>query len=462
MRDGAVAPSPGGSSPRRRAGLPARACALHVFAGIPALVAVVTVSGGDPSLVRHGALAANLLLGLGVLATRRPQGRPVARVSASVALGGAFLTYLVGATLWAQVAEGGLGTSPQLRAVASLVAWLLPALCVFVVTERAADLGAFARVLRRSLAVVSLSVYACAAGAQVGIRVGEALVGAAGGYGRYFGPVGDQVGFVSLLGVFLAMVYRRWRWCALHAGAVLLTGTRAATVSLLVGTGLMLVSGLAASGSRVRRSTLRAALVLTAIVAVLAVSPLGNGLRERWLDREVLRAGVSARTTAYALALEAVSLRPLLGAGYGRFTEVAWTLGAAHAFESFNAVHIATAANQYLQVLVDGGVLGLLAFAAFVAAVARDAWALRRLPPGAARSFCEALSVWAAALLIGFQSGAWILPTSLIALYFFAVVALLARARLLLAAVPTTPAVTRRAAAVAGRMPREHVGVAAA
>lgn len=167
-------------------------------------------------------------------------------------------------------------------------------------------------------------------------------------------------------------------------GAALVSGSRGGAVALLV-TLVAMALGSLASGARSRLRATR--LLLAAVLIVLTASWIGRdvlyGTVER-LAEEVRRPGESVRVRVWGDALLLWSQFPLRGTGldtFGVAFPAVRTVRAPVVFEH--------AESDWIQLLTDTGVLGLLLAVTAVGAVARVL--LRRRPQGIALAGLVAL-----------------------------------------------------------------------
>jgi O-antigen ligase/Flp pilus assembly protein TadD len=165
-------------------------------------------------------------------------------------------------------------------------------------------------------------------------------------------------------------------YCALLLAGIGATGTRSAILGLAAGT--LTVIGLTWGQRSTRRGRALAAsatlLMMGALTALLLFSPIGSRITAE-LDNPlgedtgedtafVIEPTTDPRLALYAIALEAVRARPLLGYGPDNF------VAAVPAFRTDNEPYairqsLATSAHSWLtQVATSSGLLGLIAFLA--------------------------------------------------------------------------------------------------
>ncbi len=252
-----------------------------------------------------------------------------------------------------------------------------------------------------------------------GITFGEVIQYTEGGV-RYFGPLGDQVGFVLLFFIYKTFLDRHIIGLLFLTGALLASGTRGAIVSLLIG---LVVMGWS------RREII--SLTTKRVFGVIAVLAVFGSLMILFNvgDLRTRSTGSLDSTTLFQRFLTAkLAFRvwwdhPFIGVGYTGFRYVASDYGAFRLFaENFSSspVHmlapafIATAGNQYLQVATDGGIVALVSFIWMATMCLRTLKSATRYPEQGIHNLCLAGYIWLVSLLIGNQTAAWMLPASLI------------------------------------------------
>lgn len=114
------------------------------------------------------------------------------------------------------------------------------------------------------------------------------------------------------------------------------------------------------------------------LLGILLVG-LGPGVRERAASVLDVRANVG-RTQIWRANLDMVRERPLLGWGYGNYKRFRAPYYARYP-EADTTAH---AHNDFLQMLVDGGVVGLAAFVFLFSVVVREGWRIHARLPAAA------------------------------------------------------------------------------
>lgn len=252
-------------------------------------------------------------------------------------------------------------------------------------------------------------------GASHGIIIGE-VQGTERGAVRYFGPVGDSVGFVLLLGYLLALCFGSLAGAAAFLGAILLTAGLGAIFATALGSGFFLLAARRAPafGAAIRRGAwLLPVLLLAGVIAGLAFArPLFGPLLDRVGTGGYASSG-SQRLDSARVAGAMILDNPLLGVGYMGYQRALDRYGGKKFFDlSKLDGATANANNQVLQTLTDGGVPGLVAFVGLIFCAGRCFLriAARRDAPFFSAVYLGAF-LWLLALLFGDLAAVWLLPS---------------------------------------------------
>ena len=272
------------------------------------------------------------------------------------------------------------------------------------------------------LAVIQVVNYV---GAPRGFIIGE-VQGIERGELRFFGPVGDSIGSVLLLGYAIALCRARLAGAALALGGILLTAGFGAMLSASVATALFLL--FAARSIAVREfleKNLRVLPVLgiVCIVAALcAAQPIARMLRERVGSGSYSNSGAQRLANA-SLAFAMIERHPLFGVGFMGYQAALPRFGGAKYFDLDHPDGgTANANNQILQSLCDGGVAGFVAFALLVAVAARLCWRIAaRSEDRFVQAFFLGALVWLLAQLLGNQGAVWLIPSSYVTRFLWIV-----------------------------------------
>ena len=335
-----------------------------------------------------------------------------------LALGGYLAVNLL-ATLLAGIKFGEPQLVRCMTALARFVSELLviPIIAQFVQTLPQAKLCI--RVLLGTLAVVAAIQFVNYFGAGQGFIIGE-VQGAERGELRYFGPVGDSVGMVLLLGYLASLCFAKIGAATLFVGGMLLTGGVGVILALIVGTGLFLLVGTRSISVREFARPKVFLLPLVAFCGLLALCVFSKSLTKTLYDR--LSTGSFAQSGAQrgvSAQLAAVMIldNPFFGVGYMGYESALGRYGGGRYFDLEKPDGATANSNsQILQALSDAGLFGLLAFAAviFTAASLFLRLALRSEDHLLATFFLAAF-LWLLSQLLGNLAAVWLNPSSFVA-----------------------------------------------
>lgn len=240
---------------------------------------------------------------------------------------------------------------------------------------------------------------------------------------RGFSGFGEVMAVATPIFGALALTVRNWRRAALCgataliAWLVILQGyQRAPIVGVTAGLSLLGIGVLALRGCRPqswrRAGLLLASLILVALAQLVISSPAPGELTmvQRLQTTSLSDDNTSVRILYWGVGLEMFRAHPLLGVGANNY-EVAFS----SARERFSATHPDSALvgmneqlltqyahNEYVQILAELGLIGILLFSALCLLLARTFWhALRR-----ARRPLPALGAGAGLLAFAVSSGA--------------------------------------------------------
>ena len=333
------------------------------------------------------------------------------------------LAFYLSVNLLASLGAGlKFGEAALLGSLTSWARFIAEALVIVIISQTihtAAQAKRVLRILLGTLVLLAAIQFLNCFGASHGFVIGE-VQGLERGEPRYFGPVGDSVGMVLLLGYLAALCFSSITGAAFFLGGILLTAGLGAVVATCVGTALFFFFGLRTTAVREFALRLLVLLPLLALAALVSLSlftdSLGTTLRDRLATGNYLQSG-DQRGASTKLASAMILDNPLLGVGYmGYQRALAQYGGDAY----FDLQHLdggtANANNQIFQALTDGGIVGLLAFAVFIAVAAR---LFLRL---AARSEDRFLStyylaafLWLLTQVFGNLAAVWLNPASFVA-----------------------------------------------
>ncbi|MEA3213640.1 MAG: O-Antigen ligase [Chthoniobacter sp.] len=279
---------------------------------------------------------------------------------------------------------------------------------------------------RRCVGIVLLTLGALATiqfinffGARHGLIIGE-VQGTERDALRYFGPVGDSIGSVLLLGYLCALCFSSALGAGAFLGGILLTAGLGAIFSAGIGTVIFVCFGVRASAIRAafsRSFWLLPALGFLALVAVVTVGkPLSRTLLDRLGQGNYANSG-RQRMASVRLAGAMIADNPLTGVGYMGYEPALARYGGEKFFQLAHPDGAtANANNQFLQSLTDAGLPGLLAFGWLIVAAAR---LLRELAAQTGDRFLATFYLgaflWLLAQVFGNLAAAWLIPSSYVA-----------------------------------------------
>ena len=333
------------------------------------------------------------------------------------------LGFYLSVNLFTSLAAGiKFGETALLGSLTSWARFVAEALVIVIISQTIQTSAQAKRVLRillGTLVLLAVIQFVNCFGASHGFVIGE-VQGLERGEPRYFGPVGDAVAMVLLLGYLVALCLASVTGAALFLGGILLTAGLGAAVATCVATALFLFFGLrttAVRDSALRRLSLLPLLALAALVGLsLFTNSLDTTLRDRLTSGDYLDSG-AGRAASAKFGVAMILDNPLLGVGYMGYERALERYGGDAYFDLEHPDGgMANANNQILQALTDGGTVGLLAFAVLITVAAR---LFLRV---AARSDDRFLStyylaafLWLLTQVFANQAAVWLNPASFIA-----------------------------------------------
>ena len=328
-----------------------------------------------------------------------------------------FCATLVTATMVAYIR---FGPAIFARESISLLRFLSQVLLFFLIVgsiRTGSELLRSAKLLSVLGYLVATSVYVQFVLLQMGIQVGN-VYSVYGSPLRLTGVIGDPGQIVIFL---LFFVYRHLllaRGSLLHLagsafllGSCFLTGSRGPLLAGIIGVLILFFLAYRRDGLKVRWACVLL-LVLTILFAVLDT----GAIRTRFMSTELLSFGLGQRLTSMGIAARVFIDHPVFGAGFSGLPLVAEQYRPEVAFRKsigyYSPVFTSTAYNQYLQILVNAGLLGLAAFLWFLFRSLRVLKNATNLAPEPLKSFLGAGYFWLLMLLLGLHTDCWLLPTS--------------------------------------------------
>lgn len=351
----------------------------------------------------------------------------------------AFAAYLV-VNLLATLASGvKFADAPVFRGISALLRLASEFALVPILAQTVTSLAVARRcagIVLGTLGILALIQFVNFFGASHGIIIGE-VQGIERGEVRYFGPVGDSVGSVLLLGYLYSLCASSVVGAGVFLGGIVLTAGLGAVFSAGIGTVVFLFFGLRASAARAFFARYFWLLPVLAFAGAVGVVVAGPALSKTLIERVAgggYAASASQRVASGSLAVKMIEENPLSGVGFMGYESALARYGGDREFD-LNHPDGATgnANNQFLQTLADAGVPGLLVFGTlmlFAARLLRDLGA-----QGDDRflaTFFLGAYVWLLAQILGNQAAVWLVPGSYVARFLWIVLGVgVAVARLL-------------------------------
>lgn len=329
---------------------------------------------------------------------------------------GVYLAVNLISTLVAGIKFGQLGFAGSAIALArfSLELLVIPILAHAI--KNSSDARFCLRIVLGTLVVLAGIQFFNYAGAGYGLVIGE-VQGLERGEARYFGPLGDSVGVVLLLGYLASLCFASLAGTALFLGGIVLTAGLGAVLAAGVGTILFFLFGTRTDAVRKfirQRLWLIPVLALVALLALTVFArPMGKTLLDRLTTGNYAHSGAQ-RGMSIKLAGPMILDNPFLGVGYMGYEQALARYGGEKYFElGIPDGATANANNQILQSLTDSGIFGLLAFAALVVCAARLFLRIAtRSEDRFLRTFYLAAFLWLLAQVFGNQTAVWLNPSS--------------------------------------------------
>lgn len=263
-------------------------------------------------------------------------------------------------------------------------------------------LDQMSRTLRVVGFVIAASIYADVVLFAFGMPFGDVQTTSVGT--RYFGPIGDQVGFILPFFIFREVQARRLLPATFLGIPVLATGTRGALASLAVGLVVFWYRRYRQGGTSGREVS--AFGLLLAVLGAAFLLDLGAMLT-RIINSDQLGLGWDHRTSCFALAFQVFIENPIFGAGFSGF------LTRLPSYYAPDFVHATF--NQLLRVATDSGVVGIGVFGWMLYSVHRLLSNAIERTSGHPRELLQAGQLWLVSLALGNQTASWLLPGSVIA-----------------------------------------------
>jgi hypothetical protein len=312
-------------------------------------------------------------------------------------------------------AEAGVFEKEAISLGRLCVQAIIVPLCAVGLTDNKEISNAWRMLVLMSYIATATVIISYALWVLFGFQFGEIQI-----YGvpRYFGPIGDQAGFMCVLAMLRLLLARKPLLAIFPVVATLLTGTRGAI-------GMLVVSIVVLSIVDRRVFTAKALLTAGCAVFVSGLSWLAFGFVfgedvfasfERFQDISE-DTSFQQRQFAIQASFEAFLSSPLYGLGFTglrhSFADYSWAAPTGLSMQNIELA-LQTSNNQILQILVDAGLVGLVCYAVLMKSSLMLLWQTSERADFSCRPFAKAVWVWVVALLIGNQSTSWLVPNSFI------------------------------------------------
>ena len=397
----------------------------YVAAALPALWLIQAVVLGNPYVfVAVGPVEFTLVdvvliflftkTGLSIILKREFIADRPLYLAAAVFLGVQFLASL------ASVAHfGNLQMTRSITSLARFIAELAIAPVLAQSIKTTPQARRCAQIVLGTLLILGVIQFINFFGASRGIIIGE-VQGIERGEQRYFGPVGDSVGFVLLLGYIFYLCAWKPGGVFLFGGGIVLTAGIGAMFGTGVATILFLIFGI--QGDAVKTFTRKYLWMLPMLLFCVAVASatVGQTMAKTLIDRFTHgKVGRSAelRMVSTKFAARVILDNPVFGVGFMGFANALPSYGARQYFDlSKPDGGRANANNQFLQSLCDAGMIGLFATGVLITAMASSfRRAETRSDDPLLRTMFRASFIWLLALVFGNQAAVWLIPSSYVA-----------------------------------------------
>ncbi len=260
-------------------------------------------------------------------------------------------------------------------------------------------------------------------GASHGFTIGE-VQGIERGEVRYFGPMGDSVGSILLLGYLYSLCASSLLGAAASLGGIMLTAGLGALFSTGVGTLIFVFFGMRATAARAflsRYFWLLPALAFAGLVAVVTIGkPLSKTLVER-VTGGAYSNSADQRVASGRLGVAMILDNPMTGVGYTGYQWALGRYGGERAYDlALSSGATTNANNQLIQTMTDAGLPGLLAFVWLMFCAARLLHGLGvQSHDRFLAIFYLAGFLWLLTQVLGNQAAVWLVPSSYVARFLW-------------------------------------------
>ena len=270
-----------------------------------------------------------------------------------------------------------------------------------------------------------------------GIQFGDVQYSLSTDSVRFFGVIGDSIGFIVTLFCFQQLITGQLILAFLNAFVVVLSATRGAVISLVIGSLVVFITQKNKNrfGIRPKQFVFYIIFIFISLLLISYSSSFGSifesiinassSVTDRFTSKESAF-GFLQRELSISLAFEVFVNNFFTGVGYTGFRFIA------PQYENYNYIPnfidasnaVATTNNQYLQFATDAGIFGLLIFIILMASSLKLLKQSGKQVSPELGSYFMAGRIWLWSQLIGNQGTSWMLPSSLIGLILWIILAI--------------------------------------
>ena len=234
------------------------------------------------------------------------------------------------------------------------------------------------------------------------------------GVTRFFGPLGDPVGWIIVYFILDSFVKKKKVGLVIHSFALLLTGTRGAIISALVG--ILWVYAFyfffidkKLKGMFALKGLLKSGLVLAVIMVLLLATIVGKEALSRFTNPELYHSGYTQRTSAAEMGLVVFADNPVTGVGFGGFKDLAFKYKFYNLFGTAEGVErgFFSTNNQLIQIATDAGVIGLTIFLSWLVSLFRNLGATIKYATNNDAIQLLIFQCFLIAIIVGNQTAVW-------------------------------------------------------
>jgi O-antigen ligase len=272
-----------------------------------------------------------------------------------------------------------------------------------------------------------------------GIQFGDVQYSLSTDSVRFFGVIGDSIGFIVTLFCFQQLITGQLILAFLNASVVVLSATRGAVISLVLGSLIVFITQKNKNrfGIRPKKFVFYIIFILASLMLISYFSDFwaifesiinaSSSVTNRFISKES-SFGLLQRELSISLAFEVFVNNFFTGVGYTGFRFIAPQYENYKYIPNFidasNAV--ATTNNQYLQFATDAGIFGLLIFIILMASSLKLLKLSGKQVSPELGSYFMAGRIWLWSQLIANQGASWMLPSSLTSLILWIILAMAA------------------------------------